>query len=216
MNAEILLRSRYLRRVSVFFVLLLLIFLSVSFVSAAEGEVTSSYLPAEYIQSIIDNTPATNPALLDEVRSDPSTVAVAGTIPALSQGEDAYRWSLVLQDVLKNIDQKGLLAPYQWDHGGIVIGYGCPGDHIQIFVNADSEYSDEDIAQVIKVVQDAGKEADIKDFPVVVAKKTHAQSFPADLSTQPQDEVKTIPGVGLGISILLVAAVVLSARKLRK
>lgn len=107
MIAENVLRSLYSRRVSVSFILLLLVFFSVPYVSAADDEVTSSYLPADYIQSIIDNTPATNPALLDEARSDPNTVAVAGTIPAFPQGEDAYRWGLVLQGVLKKINQTG-------------------------------------------------------------------------------------------------------------
>lgn len=216
MIAEKLLRSRYLRRVPIFFILLLFLFLSVSIVSAADDEVTSSYLPAEYIQLIIDNTPATNPALLDEARSNPKTVAVAGAIPAFTQGEDAYRWGLVLQDVLKKINNEHLLAPYQWDHGGFIIGYGCPGDYIQVFVNADSEYTDEDIAQVIKIVQDVGKEASIKDLPVVVEKGTHAQAFgPANVES-PQGEVKTIPGVGLSISVFLVAVVALFTRKLKK
>ena len=215
MIAEKVLRSRYSRRVSVFSVLLLLIFISVLPASVAADEVTSSYLPADYIQSIIDNTPATNPTLLDEARSDPNNVAVAGTIPGFSQGEDAYRWSLVLQGVLKKINNESLLTPYLWDNGGFVIGYGCPSDHIQIFVNSDSEYTDEDIAQVIKVIQDAGKEAGIADLPVVVEIGTHAQGFvPAAAASQ--GEIKTIPGVGLGISALLVVAVVLSARKLNK
>ncbi len=216
MIAENVLRSRYSRRISVFFVLLLLIFLSFPIISVADEEVTSSYLPTDYIQSIIDNTPATNPALFDEAISDPKTVAIAGTIPAFSQGEDAYRWSLVLQGVLKKINNESLLAPYQWDNGGFVIGYGCPSDHIQIFVNSDSEYTDEDIAEVIKVIQDAGKEAGITDLPVIVEIGTHAQGFVPANASAPQGEIKTIPGVGLGISALLVVAVVLSARKLKK
>ncbi|MDR2944909.1 MAG: hypothetical protein LBU81_07530 [Methanosarcinales archaeon] len=96
MIAETVLKEFYFKTVFSLFVLLLLVFSSVPIVSAADGAAASGYLPADYVQSIIDNTPATDPAVLDEARSDPNVIAVAGTIPSFSQGNEAYRWDLVL------------------------------------------------------------------------------------------------------------------------
>ncbi|WNY22787.1 hypothetical protein MmiHf6_00720 [Methanimicrococcus hongohii] len=215
MSAETLSRCRSSRRASVFFILLLFISLTVPVVSAAGDEVTSSYLPAEYIQSIIDNTPATNPALFDQMRSNQSIIMISGTIPALPQGEESYRWGLVLQEILKSINNDGLLTAYHKDNGGFIIGYGSQENYIIISVHADSEVTDEELNQIIKVIQSAGENAGIADLPIVIEKSTPAQGYAPAASSGPA-ETKTIPGVGLGISALLVVAVVLSARKFKK
>ncbi|WNY28726.1 hypothetical protein MmiEs2_09290 [Methanimicrococcus stummii] len=214
MIAEKLLRSCYSRRASVFFVLLLLVSLFVPLVSASGDEVTSSYLPAEYVRSVIDNTPATNPALIEQASLNSKTVAAFGIIPALPQGEESYLWGLVLQDILKDIHNGDLLASYHWENGGFIIGYGYRNDHIYVSVNADSQFADEEIESVIKIIQDAGKKADINDLPIIIEESVHAQAFkPSGASSA---ETKTIPGVGLGVCVFLLIAVVLSVRKFKK
>lgn len=199
----------------VLFVLALLIFSSLPVVSAEEQQ---SYFSADYIQEIIDNTPATNPALLDQARSNSKTITVSGTIPALQKGNDSYSWFVLLQGVMKKVNTDGQLEPYLWDNGGFIVGYGSSQDYIEVFVNADSNVSDEEIAQVVQIITNAGKEYGVNNIPIIIERNTHAQGFIPSESASPKspDEIKTIPGVGLYVCALLVVATVLIACKYRK
>ncbi|MDR0767782.1 MAG: hypothetical protein LBE57_05020 [Methanosarcinales archaeon] len=211
MSSEKLLQHRYSQRVFVFFVLLLLLSLSVPVVSAAGDEVISSYLSAEYIRSVIDNTPATNPALLDQIALKQNTVAVYGVIPALPQGEESYRLSLLLQEVVRIIHNDGSLVAYQWDNGGFIISYGSQKEYVIVSVHVDSHFTNEEINQVIQIIQDVGKEAGIPDLPIVVERDEHVR---IEVPEAPSDPAPAIPGIGIGISVLIVLA--LSAVLVRK
>ncbi|MDL2261203.1 hypothetical protein LJC08_03120 [Methanimicrococcus sp. OttesenSCG-928-J09] len=217
MTPEKILRqaASFSKSMPVLFVLALLIFSSLPVVSAEEQQ---SYFSADYIQEIIDNTPATNPALLDQARSNSKTITVSGTIPALQKGNESYNWFILLQGVMKKINTDGQLGPYLWDNGGFIVGYGSSQEYIEVFVNADSTVSDEEIAQVVQIITNAGKEYGINDIPIIIERNTHAQGFIPSESTSPKspDEIKTIPGVGLYICALLVVATVLITRKYRK
>lgn len=214
MTAKILSQQHRFIRLSVVFAVLLLFISGLPVaVSESGGEEQSSYFSAEYIQKIIDNTPATDPSLMDQVRANSKTVAVSGTIPAMAKGEESYQWGILLQGVLKKINADGSLSPYLWDNGGAVIGYGSYDSYIQISVHAEADLSDEEINALIRIVSDAGKEYGIDNIPIVIEKRALAQGFvPASSSNAPV-EPKTIPGVGLLVCGILVLGTVLISRR---
>ncbi|MDL2261204.1 hypothetical protein LJC08_03125 [Methanimicrococcus sp. OttesenSCG-928-J09] len=203
-------------RLFISLILLSVIFSSVPPAGAVESD-TGSYFSADYIQEIIDNTPATNPNLLEQARFNNTTVAVYGRIPALPRGNESYRWFTLLQGTMKKVNEDGKLEPYLWDNGGFIIGYGCPSEMIQIFVYSGAEYSDEDLEAIVKIVQDAGKEYGIEDIPIIVESNALAQGYINDMSAKTEPAApKTIPGVGLATCALLVMVAVFFVRKSKK
>ncbi|MDV0444645.1 hypothetical protein MmiAt1_01770 [Methanimicrococcus sp. At1] len=209
METKKILRHNLLKY-AVFILLLVSVTLPVSV--ASDGETGQSLLPTDYIKSIIDNTPATNPELIKQAASGQNTVAVSGTIPTLPKGEESYHWNLILQNILKEIHTEDLLASYHWDNGGFIIGYGCTPDYIEISVHSEAQYSDSEVKKVIQAVQSAGEKHGISDVPIIIEKSLPPQGY---AQTQP-DAVKTIPGVGLGVGALLVIAAVLIVSKFKK
>lgn len=210
-------KNKLTKTVSCLFVLtilLSLVFSSALPAGAAESD-TGSYFSDDYIREIINNTPAADTAYFDQARFDANTVAISGTVPALSKGRESYEWFVLLQGVMKKINDEGKLEPYLWENGGFVIGYGCPSSYIQIYVYSESDYSDEDINAVIQIIQDAGKSYGIDDIPVIVEINTHAQGYVGGPVKQQESE-KTIPGVGLAACAVLSLVVVLFIRKSKK
>ncbi|WNY22788.1 hypothetical protein MmiHf6_00730 [Methanimicrococcus hongohii] len=214
--AEII-KNRYIRTVSRLSVLTLLFILLISSVLPA-GAVESnsgSYFSEEYIQEIINNTPAINSSSFELAVRNENTVLAAGTVPSLAKGRESYEWFVLLQGIMTKINDEGKLEPYLWDNGGFIIGYGYTDSFIEISVHADSGYTDADLNAIAKIVNDAGKTYGIDDIPVIIESKALSQGY-SDSGSQRAEPEKTIPGVGLGISALVVIGVVLSARKLKK
>ncbi len=207
--------TKKVSRLFVLTILLTLIFSSVLPAGAAEP-VTGSYFSEDYIQDIINNTPAADTAHFKQAKSDANTIAVSGAVPVLSKGRESYEWFVLLQGVMKKVNDEGKLEPYLWDNGGCVIGYGCPSSYIQIYVYSESDYSEEDISAVIQIIQEAGKSYGINDIPVIVEINTHAQGYLNSGSVVQNEPEKTIPGVGLAACIVLSLVVVFFIRKSKK
>lgn len=216
MAAQIFRQTNISEILPILFLASLFIFSSLP-ISVAEEE-PQSYFSANYIQGIIDSTPAPNPSILEHARSNSNTITVSGTIPRLAKGNESYNWFVLLQGVLGEVNAGGQLEPYLWDNGGFIIGYGSQEGHVKVIINDNSAVTDEEINQVIQIFTDAGKEYGINDIPVILEKNTHAQGFVQGESASPKspDEIKTIPGVGLYICALLVVATALITYRFKK
>lgn len=209
--------KKIITRLFVFMLLFSLTFSSVLPAGAAESD-TDRYFSNDYILQIINDMPAVDTNLFEQVKSAENTIAVSGTVPAFSRGRESYEWFVLLRGVVTKVRSEGKLEPYLWDNGGFVIGYGCPNSYVQIFVYSGSDYSDEDINTMIQIVQDAGRSYGVDNIPVVVISSTHAQGFDDSISIyqqpveSPVESEKTIPGVGLAACAVLSLIVVLFTR----
>ncbi|WNY28725.1 hypothetical protein MmiEs2_09280 [Methanimicrococcus stummii] len=190
----------------VIFTALLMLLLSSALPAGASESDTSSYFSEEYIQDIINNTPATDVSYFKQASLNADTIAVFGTLPAFSKGRESYEWFVLLQGVTSKLNEDGKLAPYLWDNGGFIIGYGYQNSVILISIH--SEYSDEEMNAVIQIIEEAGQFYGISDIPIIIEQNTHAQAY-----TDNAEPEKTIPGVGLAACALLSLFVVLFIRK---
>lgn len=213
-------KSKLTKIISRLFVLIMLLSLAFSSVlpAGATESYTGEYFSDAYIRRIIDDTPATDPALFERTKSSENVIVVSGTVPVLAKGRESYEWFVLLQGVMKKVDNSGELDPYLWDNGGFVIGYGCPSSFVHIYVYSESDYSEEDINAIVQIIQNAGKSYGIDDIPIVVELNTHPQGYincsavPSQ-QTQTRESEKTIPGVGLAACVILSLVVVLFIRK---
>lgn len=201
----------------IFIILLSLIFSSALPAGAAESD-TGSYFSDDYIQGIINSTPAVGPALFEQSKSAENTIAASGIVPVLAEGRESYEWFISLQNVVEKVNNEGTLAPYHWDNGGFIIGYGCIGSHIQISVYSEAAYSDEDINAVIQIIQDAGKTYDIVDAPLIIESSKHAQGYEPEPAQEGQEgsAPPDVPGVGLTACVVLSLIAVFFIRKFKK
>lgn len=200
--------------------LILAVILSLFISGACALENSPDVLPSnessgysEYIQAIINNTPPTNPAFLDESRNNEKVIAVSGRIPSYRAGQESYDWFVLLQKVLKKINDEELLEDYQWDNGGYIIGFGCPHDYLHFYVYADADVSEEELNEIISIITKAGESYNISDIPIVVERDYPSQGFnPTDPNSLP-DEMHSLPGLGIfGLLICFGLAVILLIR----
>jgi hypothetical protein len=112
--------------------------------------------------------PDYGPEILENAKSDPSVIAVYGTMPVIVEEEEKREWLDTIQECISSSGSE--LHPYMKEFGGPLVGFGTNyRGYLSVEFNEDlkNEINDSTIDEIYTIINTHAKEAGISDIPVV-------------------------------------------------